>query len=748
MKTITNTVKQLLFVQGFTTTQWKLILERVSLRKGRFLKGVLYGSCIGFVITVLAGLGHFKSYENPATDFLQSITTKKAKDVALVFITEHEYQHGFNTTSPLSRKRLATIVDLLVKLKARVIALDIDLSDSSPDEKKLLKAVDRASTAGIPVIVAGKLVSEHKELQDDTNLQPYQAENLRFTREGFFLFDRIGPGNQWVGKTISGGVFFRQDKDGVFRRVEALYMITHNASVHNVSFSPVPSFPLAVAAAYKGISLQALTEGLSVTRGHITIANNGNDEKNTLHIPIDKHGRMTPNFIGNYKYFDYESNLTRLLEAYQNETAKITTIFKDKAVIVGGVYDKNDFYMTPLGRMSGMEILANTTQSIISGNLVKHTGFWIVVIIEVLLGALASLLFVLTSRLWATVISIVFLAVPMTIVSIYLFFASYHWVDFIATIFGVMYHGWVSDWEKNLLNLIKWLKNTFKRFTMKTSMIVFLNVLGVAVFLSNHAVADEVNEKDAVYVLYVNGENAFRAPNQSSEKKEKIRIKECVYPGDVIEIGKDATITLACSNTGKVLVKSHKDNPYTVMMKEFESDRSVAKALIIFVKNAIREMLFPDEANMSGILMSRALGLSNHLLPPDGATILTTKEPITFKWTRSDSNLSLEIKDNEGHTIYSKETSANKMAVPIKAFKPGMAYIWSLKKGGKDIRNKQTFILLSEEESSAIMKTLDNISSLLPKEIDSETKCRLLAGYLCSENLAYEAYKLLEDSGL
>ena len=71
-----------------------------------------------------------------------------------------------------------------------------------------------------------------------------------------------------------------------------------------------------------------------------------------------------------------------------------------------------------------------------------------------------------------------------------------------------------------------------------------------------------------------------------------------------------------------------------------------------------------------------------------------------------------------------------------------------LQKEGKDIGCKPTFTLLSDDESSSIMKTLDDISSLLPKEIDRETRCRLLTGYLRSEDLLYDAWQLLEHNGI
>lgn len=283
--------------------------------------------------------------------------------------------------------------------------------------------------------------------------------------------------------------------------------------------------------------------------------------------------------------------------------------------------------------------------------------------------------------------------------------------------------------------------------TMKTILVILMNILSVC-FLPNTSKADEANKDVYVYVMAVSGENVFLIKNGASGNKEKIRIKECIYPGNIIEIGNEATITLACSSSGRILVKTHPNSPYTVNMKEFEWDRSVVKTLIEFAKRAIGGAIFPDEAGQSRNLMTRTFGLHNCLWPPDEAKILTTKEPITFKWILNGSSFSLEIKDDKDHTIYSKKTSANKIDVPIKRFKPGRKYTWLLKKEGKDIGCKTIFTLLPEGESSRIMKTLDDISSLLPKEIDRETKCRLQAGYLRSEDIAYDAWQLLERNGI
>jgi CHASE2 domain-containing sensor protein len=400
----------------------------------------------------MAWLGHFKQYENLLTDFLQSITYKKAKDVTLLFITEDEYKRGFNSISPLSRERLADTIEMLVKLKARVIALDIDISDSTSEDHKLSDVLARASTAGVPVIVTGNFtkIDEQDPSVDNPHLErPYAEERLSFTEDGFVLFADVGPGRQWIGKVMYGGVDFRLDPDGILRRAEPLYMIK-DASYKN-SQRPIPSLPVTVAAAYLGMSEKDLENALSnIHDNNITLSGKGNHYQHDIYIHIGRDGRITPNFIGNYEHFDREVSLTRLFEDYGPGKAEGMTIFRDKVVIIGGTYDKKDFYMTPVGMMSGMEILANITQNILSHNLITHTNRWKAFAIEVFLGTLVALAFILMSRFWATVICLVSLMPVVTAASIISFAASYYWFDFIPTISGVVLHGWISKTEKDI----------------------------------------------------------------------------------------------------------------------------------------------------------------------------------------------------------------------------------------------------------------------------------------------------------
>ncbi len=405
-------------------------------------------------VTIMACLGQFRPYENLLTDFLQTNISKKSKDVVLLFITNDEYKRGFHGISPLSRGRLADTIEMLVKLKAKVIVLDINIYDSTSEDHELSDALEFASTAGVHIIVPANITEievDEKNLTVDKHYleRPYSEERLHHTKDGFILFEDASPGKQWEGRVMYGGVDFMLDSDGVFRHSESIYMIK-DKSYKNFQ-RPIPSLPVVVAAVYLGMNEKGIKKSLSnINDDHITLTGKGNNFQHHIHIHTGRGGRITPNFIGNYKHFDREVNLTRLFQDYGPGKPEGMTIFRNKIVVIGGTYDKKDFYMTPVGRMSGAEIIANITQNILDSNLIVHTNFWKAFIIEIFLGTLVALAFILTTRFWATVICFITLVPVVTVASIWAFAATYYWFDFIPTIAGVLLHGWISKVEEDI----------------------------------------------------------------------------------------------------------------------------------------------------------------------------------------------------------------------------------------------------------------------------------------------------------
>jgi CHASE2 domain-containing sensor protein len=455
MKPVYHFLSIFVLAKSFITSAGKFIFERVSAYRGYFLRAILVGLAISITVTALTWIGYFRPYQNPLTNLLHFIVQKRAADVVLLFITEKEYKQGFQGVSPLSRGRLAELVNLMVKLKAKVIALDIDLSDPTSQDHKLSDAMNRALAAGIPIVLVGNLkpIEDKPHANGDpfSDLRPYTDERLHTTKDGLILFENMNPGPQWAGKVLYGGTFFKLDRDWVFRMAEGFYMIKNNDSKYNLPYLPVPSFPVAVAAAYQGLSQEALREALlNVRDNKIILSGKRGDHQDDIYIHMVRGSRVIPNFIGNYEQFNREVNPGRLLEEYRSNKDESKTIFKDKIVIIGGTFDKKDFYITPVGRMSGVEILANITQSIMNGSLITPTSFWKAFIIQVILGIVVAFLFILFSRFWATLICLLALIPGVALASILSFSSSHYWFDFVPTIAGVMVYGRITKAEEVL----------------------------------------------------------------------------------------------------------------------------------------------------------------------------------------------------------------------------------------------------------------------------------------------------------
>lgn len=432
-----------------------LMLKKFDFNRRHLARGVFVGFLISIFISLLTVLGHFRPYENPFTAALQSIFTKKAEDIVLLFITEGEYKNGFNGISPLSRIRLSRIIDQLVALKAKVIALDIDLSDQTNEDRILAESFRRASDKGIRIVLPAILnhyagEQAHGPQKDLESLSPYPPEEGVKNDEGFDIYKPPALLRAFQEPTFQGGSIFSLDRDGIFRNACAFYLIKDDPFDRSSLYRTVPSFPLAMAAAYIGISQNELAVALRPSAKHvITITADQTAPPKKISFHYRKTGNITPTLIGNYEHFNRDIEIDQLIADDYNGTWRSDTIFTNKLVLLGGTFDKRDFYHTPLGRMSGMEINANIAQSILNGTLISHLSLWKAFVIEILIGFIVACIFVFSASALKASIICTILVMPVIVgASILTFATSYYWFDFIPIYAGVMLHGIISKIEE------------------------------------------------------------------------------------------------------------------------------------------------------------------------------------------------------------------------------------------------------------------------------------------------------------
>ena len=291
-------------------------------------------------------------------------------------------------------------------------------------------------------------------------------------------------------------------------------------------------------------------------------------------------------------------------------------------------------------------------------------------------------------------------------------------------------------------------------------LLLTLGTLGLGpLFFSSASIAIEEASEEYVYLVKSEGGKIFRiaekaAGNQKEWVKKEIRRMELIPSGATLEIEKGASVFLTCSGCS-VLNLTHKDSPYAVRMKDFKREGSTKSKITEYFTTALQHYIHPDERPGSktnlgtrGEPTVRKTGLCRNLWPADNEDVLLV-ESLTFKWEAKGTRFSLEIKELGTDTpVFSEKTTLKKIDLPLRIFKPGRRYEWSLGEEETSEKCHAVFAILSKNESSRIMEIVNQLPTVLPSGMDGETKCRLQAGYLLSEGLHYDAWKWLERNGI
>ncbi|HVP80306.1 MAG TPA: hypothetical protein VMV04_20685 [Thermodesulfobacteriota bacterium] len=278
-------------------------------------------------------------------------------------------------------------------------------------------------------------------------------------------------------------------------------------------------------------------------------------------------------------------------------------------------------------------------------------------------------------------------------------------------------------------------------------------------FLSSASIANEEASEEYVYLVKAEGGKIYRtaekpAGDQKEWVKKEIRRMELIPSGTTLEIEKGASAFLSCSGCS-VLNLTHKDSPYVVRMKDLKKEGSTKSKITEYFTAALHHYIHPDDRPGSktnlgtrGEPTVRKMGSCRDLSPADNEDIMPV-EPLTFKWETKGTRFSLEIKEFGSHSvIFSEKTTSKKIDLPLRIFKPGRKYEWSLLEEETLEKCHATFAILSKEESGRIMEVVNQLPAVLPPGMDREAKCRLQAGYLLSEGLHYDAWKWLERNGI
>jgi len=330
---------------------------------------------------------------------------KPPKEVVIVGIDDRSLEKIGRW--PWERKRVASIIDTLKNMGAKVIVMDIILSEPSKGDDILAKSIKRAGNVILPIVFDFK--DEKKKVEDDMLFD--SAFPMVRKMDYLKIFPPISAHsvllplkNLSKGAKTLGYINMFPDKDGVLRwEVTAL---EYNGEIY-------PSIDLQAVRLFLDLPMEAMilnaTEGVQLGKKF---------------IPTDFWGRTLIYYYGPERTFQYISVLDVIEKKI--EPSRI----KDKIVLIGatavGIYDLRVTPTSPA--MPGIEKHASVIASFLHGDFILKVANITNVLIVLISGILFSFLIVRLRAIYGAILAFAFISI-IFFIGYFLFFVKGLWID-------------------------------------------------------------------------------------------------------------------------------------------------------------------------------------------------------------------------------------------------------------------------------------------------------------------------------
>lgn len=402
------------------------IVEVLKRRKRRFYKSLVLGVSVSLITSFASFMGYFEGFEAKALDLLLWIRGRvRSPEIAIIHIDDQAFRN-LGEKQPLPRSYLAGIIELLGQSGAKVIGVDIEfkVKTNPREDELLLKAIGNASEDSLSKVVPVYVIRPEKE----------EDGKVFYSRSPFYS-PKLAPVTGFANAPI--------DPDGFVRQIPL--------AVRGSDGKVLPSLAIAVLARYAGYDPAKLEEAL----------NQG--EKITLPLPEwDRfQGTLLPqltpfsfqlddawkiNFVGAQGSFvtipsDPVFHLSKLKSALAADNP-----FRGKIVLIGASFgESRDFFPTPQGLMSGVEIHANIIHTLLSRSQIQPANMLVALSLSLIFALIISVFLCLFRPAVVNVIGLV--AIPLLLVPLgYLAFAKLGlWVDFVTPLLAIQIGGLAGD---------------------------------------------------------------------------------------------------------------------------------------------------------------------------------------------------------------------------------------------------------------------------------------------------------------
>ncbi|MDZ7265486.1 MAG: adenylate/guanylate cyclase domain-containing protein [candidate division KSB1 bacterium] len=359
-------------------------------------------------------LGILDALEHKTYDLrfrLRGTTSIKDSPIVLVTIDDQSLV-SLQKKWPFPRAYFARAIENLAAAGAGFIILDVEFTEPSAtnpfDDYQLAQAIRKFPR----VVLAGKVVTEYHR-SGTINQFPLKP-----------LPELLAAGARW------GYANIHLDEDGFLRR----YSLFHQ--LHGTTY-----FPLAVEALAAIQKVPGQTANFDA-QGQLVVGK--------IHIPFNADGSILINYSGAAQHFPTYSFANILDDAQFSlpdvnedtdifEQYKAAGIFKKKIVIIGaGADELQDNRLTPFFNfdgsrrlMPGAEIHANALQTILTGDYIVPSPWWLTPLMVLTVGLIGLIISARLRPIWGLLTGLVFGLVYAG--STFLFFAQWNlWLPLVA----------------------------------------------------------------------------------------------------------------------------------------------------------------------------------------------------------------------------------------------------------------------------------------------------------------------------
>ena len=370
------------------------------------------------IMFVLDMLGWLRGFETAAIDGMLMVKrSPAASQIVIVTIDNEDYRTLFGGKSPIDPDALEELLSAIAKGKPAVIGVDLDTT-----------APQFAAPKWPPAVWArdADLTTEDDAEAASPGLHAVIEYLVRLPVLGGAMQEKLDDG-QITTVPKSGLVVFPQDFDGVVRRYRREYL-SDKADPPSELEGEVDTLPWAMVKEYAAY-LRARQKGDSAECKRID--------------SLERQGKaheLVLNFAGDRYHFDRIA-ARHILAGSQATFWPDNAPVRDMIVLVGGTYrTARDEYVTPVGRMYGVELIAQAIESDLRGGGIREVNRIVAMVLEC--GMSLVLLYVnwrFPSRYMPTIsIATIF---GLSLVGSFLAFNAFaYWFNFTAVLVSTWIH--------------------------------------------------------------------------------------------------------------------------------------------------------------------------------------------------------------------------------------------------------------------------------------------------------------------